>query len=164
MHKKGISPLISVVILTALTVAIVITVTVFGRNITKLQQAEVNETLEKFKIEKQLNLIVEKATSCEGNPDSCPIVGEVSYIANIKIVNRADITIEEWIIQRILKDGTTELIDSSYTFPLGPFETKELGFNHGITVCNTDYYRIIPKINGKASNYKLEVIPANSCP
>lgn len=160
MSKKGISPLISVILLIGLTVAVVTIIGTYGKDLFKTTSESAQSTVEQFQIERQLNLILENATLDTilrtGDPGEPPLPPITTVV--IIITNQADMTIDKFIVHRYKTDGTRELINDSLTANIGPFEQKELTFKYE-KFGEADYFQLIPKIDGRATNYKIKFTP-----
>ncbi len=159
MQKNGVSPIISVVLLVGFTILLTVLLTVWSKNIFKTTSKDTKETLEQFNIEKQINLIIENASSSspEGTIGASLCDPLPLKVFKFTITNNADLTINEFIIQRFKTDGTGELIDNAFTADLGPFISKE--YSKDYCEDGTDYFKIIPKVNGRAANYDIKVTP-----
>ena len=156
MQNKGISPLIQVIILIGLVVSIVGIIFTWGEDLvertSKSSESEFIPLLELTNI--RLTLTEAKITNFESNPLAAPPPQTVTF----KIRNDSDQTIESFIIYLVASNEDKVLLNNEYVVNIFPLEEKEFSLTFD-DIPDRDHFELIPRINGKAMNYKIKFTP-----
>ncbi len=160
MDKKAISQLISVLLLVGLSVVLIATITVWGKNLIDLAIKSSEESLNQLEIERKVELSLNSAAFFQPQAvsqksavlDSSQPISQVEKTVVFEITNLADLTVDSFKIDLYKKDGERVVIEGSLTADLKPYETKELSFSYNEE--DEDYFQITPIIQNKIIQQK----------
>ena len=152
MGRKGISSLVQVMILIAMTVSLITILFSWGENL--LKRTEKSSESEFVGLNQLTNV---QLTLSEAKLITSPLAGS-DITLDVKIRNDGDHTIESFVIYMITTSGEKIVIHNAFPANLAPLEEKVFSIKFQDNL-NKEYFEIFPRIKEKVVNYKIKFIP-----
>lgn len=175
MDNKGLSSLISFILVVGLTVGLIVVVVTWGMNIFKDVSESSEENIEDTRIDSSIELSLERAVVLSGVPsgpvgaskslapsggdggESAPLAGGEKQVTFV-ITSLSEVGIEGFRVELKYLDGTFSLVETNLEGELEPFGSQSYSFSY-FEEGEVDYFEIRPIVNGRVTGYSIEFTP-----